>query len=145
MTTREGGCQCDAVRYELTGPPLRVVVCHCKECQRQSGSAFGMSVAVRENDFRLLRGAPKRFVRKTDSGRELECFFCPDCGTRIYHKPQGIGPVLNVKPGTLDDTTWLEPTLHAWIARKQRWVEIPTDLQAFETQPQPRSTPAEEV
>jgi hypothetical protein len=98
-----------------------------------------MSLAVREEDLRLVQGAPKRFVRKADSGRELECFFCPDCGTRLYHKPQGIGAVLNVKPGTLDDTTWLEPTLHVWTSRKQGWVEIRAGLPAFETQPPLRS------
>jgi hypothetical protein len=100
-----------------------------------------MSLSVQEADFRLLEGVPKRFVRKADSGRDLECFFCSECGTRVYHKPQGIDPVLNIKPGTLDDTSWLEPTMHAWTSRKQSWVEIPTGVTAFERQPERRARP----
>jgi hypothetical protein len=102
-----------------------------------------MSLAVQEGDFRLLAGTPKRFVRPADSGREVECFFCAECGTRIYHKPQGIGPVVNIKPGTFDETSWFEPTLHAWTSRKQGWVEVPAGVSAHERQPERRARPVE--
>jgi hypothetical protein len=57
----DGGCQCGIVRYRLEGEPLGVAVCHCIECQRQSGSAFGMSLAVPSGAFKLLSGALKTF------------------------------------------------------------------------------------
>jgi hypothetical protein len=127
--TWEGGCQCGSVRYRVQGKPLALAVCHCTECQRQSGSAFGMSLAVPGESFRLLRGELKTFTTVCDSGRIKHCAFCPDCGTRIYH--QGTEPVMSIKPGTLDDTSWLDPGAHYWTKSKQPWVPIPPGTRCF--------------
>ena len=81
-----GGCQCGQVRYELTGEPIRLIACHCTECQRQSGSAFGMSMLVRQDDLKIS-GVTKSFVRVVDSGNENITVFCPDCGVRIHNTP----------------------------------------------------------
>ena len=119
----DGGCQCGSVRYRIEGPALGLAVCHCTECQRQSGSAFGMSLAVAADSFRLLSGELKTFTVVCDSGRSKRCAFCPDCGTRIHH--QIIEAVLSIKPGTLDETSWLTPDAHYWTQSKQPWVPIP--------------------
>lgn len=132
---REGGCQCGTVRYRLEGEPVALVACHCTECQRQSGSAFGMSLIVPKDAFQLLSGEPKQFDRTADSGRSVECAFCPACGTRIYHEPSSSKDTLNIKPGTLDDTSWLSPALHVWTKSKQPWVLIPEGVRCFEGQP----------
>ena len=132
---REGGCQCGAVRYRVEGEPRGLAVCHCTECQRQSGSAFGMSLIVPRESFQLLRGEPKTFTRTADSGRLVECAFCPACGTRVYHAPEAMRDTLNLKPGTLDDTSWLTPRVHVWTQEKQPWVVIPEGLSRFEGQP----------
>ncbi|TFH22368.1 MAG: aldehyde-activating protein [Myxococcales bacterium] len=131
----EGGCQCGKVRYRIGAEPITLAACHCKECQRQSGSAFGMSLVVRGDDFELLSGELRDFVRSSDSGRTIRCAFCPDCGTRIYHEPTYMEGVLNVKAGTLDDTSTLEPALHAWTGSKQRWISLPEAATCFEGQP----------
>lgn len=123
MRSMEGGCQCGKVRYRIDGEPLNLAICHCTECQRQSGSAFGMSLAVKSEDFRLLSGDLQRFTTLCDSGRTKDCTFCPACGTRIHH--QVVNGVLSVKAGTLDDTSWLSPSAHYWTKRKQPWVLIP--------------------
>jgi hypothetical protein len=86
MIREEGGCQCGAVRYRLVGEPLDLYACHCRECQRQSGSAFGMSLIVPADAFRLLSGELASFTRTCDSGGTLECSFCRSCGTRIHHR-----------------------------------------------------------
>ena len=132
---REGGCQCGAVRYVIEGDPVSLAVCHCTECQRQSGSAFGMSLTVRRADFRLVRGEVKTFTRSSDSGRAVRCAFCPDCGTRVYHEPEAIRDMVNVKPGTLDDTSWLAPTVEVWTTRRQRWVAVPAGMASFPENP----------
>src|SRR5262247_2059968 len=118
---REGGCQCGAVRYRIAGEPVSVAICHCTECQKQSGSAFGMSFIVARDAFQLLRGTLKSFTRKANSGRPLVCAFCPECGTRIYHQPGWLETVVSVKPGTLDDTSFLRPTVQVWTSRRQPW------------------------
>jgi hypothetical protein len=126
----DGGCQCARVRYRIEGKPLAVVVCHCTECQRQSGSAFGMSMAVPRDAFRLLSGELRAFDVSCDSGRIKTCTFCPTCGTRIYH--QVSREVLSIKPGTLDDTSGLDPDTHFWTKRKQPWVPIPDGVRCVE-------------
>ena len=132
---REGGCQCGAIRYRVEGDPLSVGVCHCRECQRQTGSAFGMSFIVRKEQLQLLAGTPKTFTRSSDSGRPVVCAFCGECGTRIYHVPAWLEGVVNVKAGTFDDPSSVRPTVEIWTARKLPWVEMPAGLHAIEGQP----------
>jgi hypothetical protein len=105
------------------------------DCQRQSSSAFGMTMVVDEADFRLTQGAVKTFASLADSGREKLGAFCPDCGTRIYHTAEMRPGMVSVKPGTLDDTSRLKPELHVWTSRKQPWVVIPDGLESWERQP----------
>lgn len=135
MTAREGGRQCGAVRYRLTGEPKFLAACHCKECQRQSGSAFGMSLLMGAQDFQLLSGELKVFERSSESGRTIGCAFCPECGVRIYHEPRYVEGVLNIRAGTLDDTSWLQPQVHVWTRSKQPWLELPEGTSTHDTQP----------
>jgi len=95
-----GGCQCGAVRYVLTTEPIRLAACHCTECQRQSGSAFGMSMPV-TNDSLSMTGSTKQFTRIADSGGEVTGVFCPDCGVRIYHVLKSAPDVLLSNPARL--------------------------------------------
>jgi len=119
----DGGCQCGRVRYRVEGKPFGLAVCHCTECQRQSGSAFGMSLAVASSAFKLYTGALKTFEVKCESGRIKTCAFCPDCGTRIYHQ---TGNGMSIKAGTLDDTSWLKPNAHYWTKRNSHGCRFPT-------------------
>lgn len=131
----QGGCQCGALRYEITGAARQIVACHCAHCQRQSGSAFGMTMVVAEADFRLTRGKEKTFELESDAGYRKLGAFCPQCGTRIYNRTGWRPGMLAVKPGTLDDTGSLQPQVHLWTSRKQGWVSIPEGVEAYETQP----------
>jgi hypothetical protein len=124
----QGGCQCGAVRYRLEGGPRRLAACHCRDCQRQSGSAFGLSLDVPEEAFRLLSGELRSFTLACDSGRSKECAFCARCGTRIYHRGAWG---MSVKAGTLDDTSKLRPDAHYWTKRMQPWVQIPEGVPRF--------------
>jgi hypothetical protein len=133
---RQGGCQCGTVRYEVVGDPVMVGACHCSDCQRQSGSAFGMSFIVAREAFRLLSGNVKTFTRTADSGRAATCTFCPECGTQIYQEPDFLKDMVSVKPGTLDDTSFLRPTFQVWVERKHSWVSLSADIPTFERQPE---------
>jgi hypothetical protein len=124
----EGGCQCGGIRYLIETHPLFLAICHCTECRRQSGSAFGMSLAVEPAAFVLLAGALKTFQVRCDSGRIKTCAFCPDCGTRIYHQTENG---MSLKAGTLDDTSWLVPDAQYWTKRRQRWLPIPDSIAPF--------------
>ncbi|MEM7535585.1 MAG: GFA family protein [Chloroflexota bacterium] len=131
----QGGCQCGKVRYEVTMMPLTLYACHCTECQRQSSSGFGMSMPVERAGFRVIHGSPHEWTRSSASGRVVACVFCANCGTRLFHAPSRNPSIVNIKPGTLDDTSWLTPVGHLWAGSAQRWLELPQDAIVFEAQP----------
>lgn len=132
----DGGCTCGEVRYRLTGEPVFLTICHCTECQRQSGSAFGMSLRMRREDVTLTRGDLKSWTRIADNGNPVGLFFCATCGTRIWHEPAEHGFV-HVKPGTLDDTSQLRPRYQSYTIRKHDWLDVTGIDMSFETMPAP--------
>jgi hypothetical protein len=132
----EGGCQCGEIRYRLTGEPVWLAVCHCNECKRQSGGAFGMSLRMREADVKLTSGEMKHWTRPAESGGLVTCHFCGTCGTRLWHEPAGSG-FLHIKPGTLDDPSQLVPRYEAWTKRKASWLAIDGLEASFDEQPPP--------
>jgi hypothetical protein len=86
-----------------------------------------MSLIVPSTAF-VVEGELKLFERSSDSGRALRCYFCPECGTRVYHQPSYMEGIANVKAGTLDDTSWLAPQMHTWTSSKQPWFELPAGV-----------------
>src|SRR5262249_30840188 len=117
----KGGCQCRKVRYEVQAEPITVYACHCTECQTQSGSAFALSMVLPRGSVVITGGEPKVWVRQHESGRLIDCVFCGNCGIRLYNNPQSNQKITILKPGTLDDTTWLKPAGHIWTRSAQHW------------------------
>ena len=130
-----GGCQCGSARYKITGGQLELYVCHCRECRKQSSSAFGISVVVRRADFCLTQGTVRTWSRKTDSGRTLDCAYCPSCGSRLWHQISGEAETLNVKGGSLDNPVDLRSAVHIWTSRKLPGVIIPEGAKQFPQEP----------
>jgi hypothetical protein len=130
-----GSCQCGNVNYEVLDEPLVTVACHCKDCQKLSTSAFSVSMILNRSGFRILSGELKRWERPTDAGGVAVCWFCPNCGNRIFHENPEMPDVIRLKPGTLEDTDVLEPQAHVWTSREQQWLVRSADLPKFEQQP----------
>src|SRR5687768_7381487 len=116
---RTGGCQCGAVRYESSGEPRALYVCHCTECRKQSASAFGMSLVVLRSGFRITQGSPAFWTRPADSGRQVKCAFCPDCGSRLWHEREGIAETTTIKAGSLDEPVDMTKAIHIWTSRSE--------------------------
>lgn len=135
-TPRTGGCQCGAIRYEVLGPTLSLYVCHCSECRRQSASAFGVSVFVPSDSLRVTRGTPKSWSRPTDSGNVLECAFCPDCGSRLWHQGRGATDTVSVKGGSLDEPVDLRSAVHIWTSRMLPGIVLPEGAIRFPMGPE---------
>lgn len=129
-----GGCQCGAVRYRVNAVPFVFYLCHCRECQRHTSSAFGESLRVRSADLEI-EGEMKCVTRVSDAGNVREGWFCPECGVRIVHGTRGA-EMVNIKAGTLDDATWLVPTGHIWVRSKQRFFHIGEGELAYDTAPE---------
>jgi len=132
----EGGCLCGKLRYSVTGDPIAVVVCHCGQCQKQSSSAFGMTMLVKRSAFKWLAGEPRAVDMVADSGNAKRGLFCGDCGSRIRNESDTRPDTYNVKPGTLDDRSWFEPIVHVWTSTKQPWTVIPEGVATFEKNPE---------
>jgi hypothetical protein len=134
----EGGCQCRAVRYRITAPPLGVYNCHCKDCQRSSGGTHTMSMPTRREHVVLLHGELTAFDKAADSGRVVRMLGCAKCGTKVWNEPLASTTMLVVKPGTLDDMSWAVPVGNIWTVSKAPWVEIDETLVNFPGQPPDR-------
>lgn len=128
---RKGGCACGAVRYETMGDPMRISVCHCKDCQRRSGSAFGVGCYFRREAVTLSGGATRKYERISDAGRHVVTHFCEHCGTSVYWTPEVIPNAIGIAGGTFDDTDWLDPKLHIWSKSAQKWFHFPGDAEVL--------------
>lgn len=133
-----GGCQCGAVRYELTAPPLTVYNCHCKDCQRLSGAGWSMSMPVLRKHLRLLSGSLVAHDKTADSGRVVRRHLCAACGTGMWNEPLSAPDLLVVRAGTLDDMGWLAPVGNIWTKSRVPWAGIDPALPAFDGQPPDR-------
>ena len=87
-----------------------------------------------KKDSLTVTGPTRQFTRIADSGNEVTCVFCPECGVRIYHALQSAPDVLALKPGTLDDTGWLRPSDFIWMKSAQGWVRVPDGIKTLEGQ-----------
>lgn len=135
---RHGGCQCGAIRYRLDAPPLMLYACHCSDCQKQSASAFGLSLIMDPSAVVFTRGEERLAWWETrgDDGALKRCAFCPDCGSRILHASQDPLQNLSIKAGSLDDTSGLQPLAHIWLDSAQPWVTIDRgQMLCFEQEP----------
>ncbi len=131
-----GGCQCAAIRYRISCEPIVVYACHCTDCQKQSSSAFGISVWVPRREFNLVSGELKSWSTVSDSGKSKQCAFCAECGSRIYHVSERDPETLSVKGGSMDNARYLSPAGHIWIKSAQQWLDLSNKNNLFfETEP----------
>ena len=128
----DGGCACGALRYRMRSRPMFVHCCHCKDCQRQTGSAFVLNALIEADRVELVAGDPVPSPMPTDSGRPHRVFRCPDCGTAVWSEYGGVKALRFIRVGTLDDPAALPPDVHIYTRSKLPWVALPPDTPAFE-------------
>lgn len=131
----DGGCQCGALRYQVTAAPLMVYNCHCTNCQRIGGGAFSTPATILESGFTFIRGEPRIVEWAADSGTRRFGWFCGSCGSRIAHGQQPSNGILSLRTGTLDDRRWVTPVGDIWLQSAQSWVTIPAERLQFDRQP----------
>ena len=130
----EGRCACGSIRYKLTAAPLIVHACHCRDCQRITGSAFVINIWI-EREFVEARGAePRSFKLAGGSGNPHEVFFCGQCGTYVWSRYYGApGAALFVRAGTFDNPDAVAPDVHIFTRSKVPWLRLPEGVPAFES------------
>ena len=125
--TRTARCSCGSLRVEVSADPDAVVACHCGECQRRTGSVFGVGAYFKKNHVRA-EGPSKIYVRDGQEGRKLRNHSCPTCGTTVFWeadlRPDNIG----VAVGAFHHSNFPQPTRSIWEESKHGWVAFAHDL-----------------
>lgn len=127
----EGGCGCGHVRYRMEAAPLIVHCCHCRWCQRETGTAFALNAVVETACVTPLAGAVEMIDTPSASGRGQKIARCPQCRVALWSHYPGGGPAMAfVRVGTLDQPERCPPDIHIYTASKQAWVVLPPDARA---------------
>lgn len=128
----EGGCQCGAVRYELSDEPDRVSICHCRDCQKSAGAPMVIWAMLPKEKFRVTKGEARAVNSSGDSFR----YFCPDCGTGLYYINETFLPgLIDVQATTLDEPDAFVPNVQVQTGEQAIWVPHLGEIDAFRRYP----------
>jgi hypothetical protein len=117
-----GRCLCGAVTYSAAAEPAVQAVCHCTDCQRQTGNPFSVLVAVPRDAFEISGDTLASFsTTGTDHGGETKRHFCSACGSPLFSDAAVMPQLVFIKAGSLDDASWLQPAVEAWTSSAQPW------------------------
>jgi hypothetical protein len=131
MTVRHAACSCGKLAVVVRGEPVRISVCHCLECQRRTGSAFGAQARFRKADVEIT-GASTAYRRIADSGNAITFHFCPTCGSTVYYVVEDQPELVAVTLGAFADPTFPRPRVSVYESRKHPWVGLPDGIEHLE-------------
>jgi hypothetical protein len=132
-STHKGGCFCGSVRYRVSGLPAIAQACHCKFCQRRTGSAFALLAAFKEDQMEITGLPMTQFEYRSDeSDRWLRSHFCARCGTSVMITLEKNPGILVISGGTFDEPGWFKLTRHIWTRSAHDWIMFPPDTQVRE-------------
>jgi hypothetical protein len=132
MTELAGGCLCGNIRYSSNAQPLSVIQCHCKNCQKQSGSAFSLNLVVKMEQIEINGNQLSCYKDKGDSGNPVYRYFCPNCGSALVSGNNDLSGIAVIKAGSLDDTSDISPRVSIWETSAQAWVPPCAGIPHFE-------------
>jgi hypothetical protein len=124
----EGNCHCGNIAYEAHVNPAKAGMCHCTDCQTLSGAPFRASVPARVEDFRLLRGTPKTYVKTAESGTKRVQVFCGDCGSPIYATSFEHPTLYNLRLGAVKQRAQIKPQKQIWCDSALEWAQNIADI-----------------
>lgn len=131
---RTAKCSCGQLSITVEGDPALVVLCNCAQCQRRTGSAFGIGAYFKHDRVTEIAGQQAVFQRSSDGGRPVEGCFCPVCGTTVYWQLEIWPDRYGIAVGCFADPSFPQPDIAVWSATKHDWVEFPSDCRVFEDQ-----------
>jgi hypothetical protein len=136
MSVKQGGCLCGAIRYMASAQPIRVTYCHCKFCQRATGSAYMVEPIFEKKSFEIISGKPATYAQTSEgSGKQVTINFCAACGTKLYLDLERFPAIYGVYGGTFDDPNWFnrspEMARHIFLDSAQNGTVIPAGVSTF--------------
>ena len=123
----EGGCQCGAVRYVISGAPLMSALCHCTMCRRANAAPAVAWAMFEEGQVRFTKAAPASYASSPEARRG----FCASCGTQISFTAGYIPGLIDITVGSLDHPEAVAPTLHYWDSKRLPWLHVSDDLPKY--------------
>jgi len=121
---RDASCSCGQLRVTVEGDPVRLSMCHCLDCQKRTGSTYGIQARFAK-DGTVIEGRSKEWVRTADSGKTIAFHFCPDCGSTVFWEQDTMPNLVAVAVGAFADPTFPAPKLSVYETRKHPWVSTP--------------------
>ncbi len=134
MAQITGSCLCGKVHYSADVEPAFIGVCHCRDCQKFTGSAFGTVIGLPKAALKV-EGPVTSYSKPGDSGQPIERVFCPTCGSPVYDEASVMPGVVMISVGTLDDTSWVKPAMQIYCDSAQAWVSLGGEMQSFAKMP----------
>jgi hypothetical protein len=134
-TPFSGGCACGAVRYTCCAEPLYMGNCHCRDCQRATGSAYFAAVIAKASDFSLTGGEPVWYEKEADSGTLMRRGFCSSCGSPLLLTNGSMPDFMVLHASSLDDPSWYQPQRDIYVASAQPWDVMHPDLPKVDGMP----------
>ncbi len=136
MARHEGGCLCGQIRYATHEDTSRVTICHCRFCQKATGSAYMVEPIFDKNAFELLDGSPKTYdLVSAGSGKTVHVHFCAECGTKLWLSFERFPDIVGIYAGTFDDPCWFpidaETSKHIFLDAARPDTIIPAGLPTF--------------
>lgn len=120
----KGRCRCARVTFVLCEEPIAFYLCHCTDCQAESGSAFGQSMAVRNGAIDGVEGPVAEHEVEGRDGRRIRISHCANCLTHLWGATEGLPQILGLNSGSLDATSGLRPHGNMWVRSKRDWVAL---------------------
>lgn len=120
---RDAWCSCGQLSITSNGDPIKISACHCRECQRRTGSAFGVAVFF-DREKVSASGTSNSYTRTGDSGKSIQFRFCPDCGSTVFWMPEFREDLVAVALGCFNDPSSLVPTQSVYEESRMSWVGL---------------------
>ena len=131
---RTATCVCGQLGIQVSGEPTLVAACNCLDCQKRTGSAFGISSYFQENSVAKTFGRCKTFSNSAESGLNAKGHFCPECGSTVYWRHDFMGDHVGIAVGCFADPNFPEPKYSAWEESKHKWISHPDNWLKSEKQ-----------
>jgi hypothetical protein len=133
VATREAACHCGQLRLEVAGDPFVVGICNCLDCQRRTGSAFGMQAAFEPRQVEIVgRYSTYRRISDEADRKPHDFHFCPDCGSNVFYTEPDEPELIVVSAGSFADPSFPPPTESGYESRRHRWFDLPPEIQRYD-------------
>ena len=139
MEVLTGGCACGKVRYACGDKPIVQLICHCRDCQQASGSAYAAVLFVPSDKLEFTGAEPKYHEVKAASGRSPQRGFCAECGSPLSARWLGNSRYQLLQASSLDDPSIFTPTVEVWVSRAHGWHSLHPDTVKFDEGPSPEA------